>query len=79
MAEQRPNAQKVANILQDFLDNKIKETPANVKLVEQALADAVTLLRQLAEPQRTLDKHFVKKPVKKPAKKATHAKKGQHK
>ena len=75
MAEQRPNAQKVANILQDFLDNKIKETPANVKLVEQALADAVTLLRQPAKPQRTLDKHFAKKP----AKKATHAKKGQHK
>ena len=75
MAEQMPNVQKVANILQDFLDNKIKETPANVKLVEQALADAVTLLRQPAESQRTLDKHFVKKP----AKKATHSNKGQHK
>ena len=75
MAEQRPNAQKVANILQDFLDNKIKETPANAKLVEQAIADAVTLLRQPAEPQRTFDKHFVKKP----AKKATRSKKGQHK
>ena len=50
MAKQRPNAQKVANILQDFLDNKIKETPANMKCVEQALADAVTLLRQLAGP-----------------------------
>ena len=31
MAEQRPNTQKVANILQDFLNNKIKETPAKFK------------------------------------------------
>ena len=75
MAEQRPNAQKVANILQDFLDNKIKETPANMKCVEKALADAVTLLRQPAESQRTLNKHVVNKP----AKKVALSKKGQHK